>query len=81
MAIITGSSRGLGRAMAVALAEEGAHVVINGRNQDTNETAQLIRSRGKEALAVIGDVAKEEDVSRLVGETLKAFGTLRPKGS
>jgi len=52
-AIITGSSRGLGRAMAVALAEEGAQVVINGRNQDTNETAQLIRSRGREALAVI----------------------------
>ena len=75
-AIITGSSRGLGRAMAFALAAEGAQVVINGRNRDTDETAQLIRSQGKEALAVIGDVAKEADVARLFDETLKSYGTV-----
>ena len=75
-AIITGSSRGIGRAMAVACAQEGARVVVNGRNEDTRETARLISAKGGEALAVLGDVAKEEDVSRLVEETLKAFGTV-----
>lgn len=75
-AIITGSSRGLGRAMAIAMAEEGARVVVKGRNEDTKENARLIQAKGKEALAVIGDVAKEEDVSRLMDETLKAFWTV-----
>ena len=51
-------------------------MVVNGRNEDTRETARLISAKGGEALAVLGDVAKEEDVSRLVEETLKAFGTV-----
>ena len=75
-AIVTGSSRGIGRAIALACAQEGARVVVNGRNEDTKETARMILSRGREALAVIGDVTKEEDVSRLVDETLQAFGTV-----
>lgn len=76
VAIVTGSSRGIGRAIALACAQEGARVVVNGRNEDTKETARMILSGGGEALAVMGDVAREEDVSRLVDETLRAFGTV-----
>ena len=76
-AIVTGSSRGIGRAIALALAAEGAKVAVNGRNQeDTKMVAELIRSRGGEAVAIVGDVTREEDVTRLVNETLGTFGTV-----
>ena len=76
-AIVTGSSRGIGRAIALALAAEGARVAVNGRNQeDTKMVAELIRSRGGEAVAIVGDVTREEDVTRLVNETLGTFGTV-----
>ena len=58
-AIVTGSSRGIGRAIALALASEGARVVANGRNEDTKMVAELIRTRGGEAVAVPGDVTRE----------------------
>lgn len=76
-AIVTGSSRGIGRAIALAFATEGAKVAVNGRNQeDTKMVAELIRSRGGEAVAIVGDVTREEDVTRLVNETLGTFGTV-----
>lgn len=75
-AIVTGSSRGIGRAIALALASEGARVVANGRNEDTKMVAELIRTRGGEAVAVPGDVTREEDVTRLINETLGTFGTV-----
>ena len=76
-AIVTGSSRGIGRAIALAFATEGAKVAVNGRNQeDTKMVAELIRSRGGEAVAIVGDVTREEEVTRLVNETLGTFGTV-----
>ena len=76
-AIVTGSSRGIGRAIALTFATEGAKVAVNGRNQeDTKMVAELIRSRGGEAVAIVGDVTREEDVTRLVNETLGTFGTV-----
>jgi 3-oxoacyl-[acyl-carrier protein] reductase len=75
VAIITGSSRGLGKASAVALAREGARVVLNGRTEDTlNQAAEEIRAAGGTATAVVADVATEDGCQKLVDEALSAFG-------
>src|SRR4051812_16820650 len=75
VAIVTGSSRGIGRGVAERLAAEGARVVVNGRQQDTIEpVAQALRDKGGQAIAVAGDVGIAADVDRLFDETLRAFG-------
>ncbi|MHB1416316.1 MAG: SDR family NAD(P)-dependent oxidoreductase [Chloroflexota bacterium] len=77
VAIVTGSSRGIGRGIAERLAAEGAKVVVNSRHQaDVEEAAEALRTKGAEALAVAGDVGKREDVDHLFGEALRAFGTV-----
>lgn len=69
--IVTGGSSGIGRATALALAREGAHVALGARNEDAlQETAQAIRALGREALVVPTDVTRQEQVERLVAETL-----------
>jgi 3-oxoacyl-[acyl-carrier protein] reductase len=77
VAIVTGSSRGIGRGIAMRLAREGMKVVINSRTVLKVEatTAELI-AVGAEAIAVPGDVGKVEDVDRLFTETVTAFGTV-----
>ena len=77
-AIVTGASRGIGRAVALALAEEGANVVINfaGNEGAASETAALCQEYGVQTLLVRGDVAVSEDCNRLVEETVKTFGTV-----
>lgn len=77
-AIVTGASRGIGRAAALALAEKGADVVINfaGNEAAAEETASLCQAHGVKTLLVRGDVASSEDCNRIVDETLKAFGTV-----
>jgi NAD(P)-dependent dehydrogenase (short-subunit alcohol dehydrogenase family) len=75
-AVVTGSSRGIGRAIALALAREGANVVVNGRREDVHAVAEEIRTAGGNAVSVIADVAAEEDVGRMVEETLRAFGSI-----
>lgn len=75
VAIVTGSSRGIGRGIAERLAAEGSRVVVNGRRWETAETtAQELRSRGAEALAVAADVGYREEVDKLFEETARAFG-------
>ncbi len=75
-AIVTGSSRGIGRAIALAMAKEGAQVVVNGRNKDAEAVAEAIHSSGGKALAIIADVTKELDAQRLADDTLAAFGSI-----
>ncbi len=76
VAIVTGASRGLGKAAAIALAGAGAKVVVNyaGSSALAEETAAFIRSQGGEAMALQADVSNAEDVERLVSETLSKFG-------
>jgi len=73
-AIITGGSRGIGRAIALAFAREGAKIAIISRTQARNkEVVKQILASGGEAIAVEADVSKKEDVDRMVKQTLDAF--------
>jgi len=77
VALITGASSGLGQATAVAMAAEGARVVVAGRRlEDLEKTASLITTSGGVAIPCKTDVAKSEDVARLVAFTVRQFGKL-----
>ncbi|MFA7503160.1 MAG: SDR family oxidoreductase [Burkholderiaceae bacterium] len=75
VAIITGASQGIGLATAERLAAEGARVVLCARGQEgLDRVAAMIRDAGGEALPVVADVSSAEDLNRLVGATVHAFG-------
>jgi 3-oxoacyl-[acyl-carrier protein] reductase len=75
VAIVTGSSRGIGRAVALEFAREGAKVVVNYLESQTQarEVVREIERTGSEAIAVRADVSHSEDVKALVNAALKAF--------
>ena len=67
VAIVTGASRGIGRAIALALVAQGAKVVASARNAEAlDKLVAEIEGRGGEATAVAGDVALESDAARLI---------------
>ena len=73
--VVTGSSRGLGRAVAVEMAKAGAQVVINGTNAEAlAETAALIAASGGEAVGVVGSVADSQVCATLVRTCVEIFG-------
>lgn len=75
--LITGASQGLGRALALAFAGEGARVVVNARSEDSvRPVAEEAESAGAEVLAVAADVSKAADVEGLVRETVERFGRI-----
>ncbi len=75
--IVTGSSRGIGRAIALGLAAEGCRVTVTGRREEElQSTAVEIRARGVEALAVSGDLTLADEVRRVVEETAATFGRI-----
>lgn len=80
VALITGGDSGIGRAVAVHFAAEGANVVINflsgNETADVEETLAAIRAQGADGLAVQGDVSKEEVCIQLVARCLAHFGRL-----
>lgn len=77
-AIVTGGGTGIGRAIAFALAREGASVCVCGRTESTiDETANLIQDSGGKALAIPADVSREENVSDLVERTRSKFGFIQ----
>ena len=78
VAIVTGSSQGIGRGIAMKLAESGADVVINYRKNDemAGGVAERIRSLGRKALTIRADVSESADVDRMVLKTLESFGKI-----
>ena len=77
IAIVTGSSGGIGKAIALKFAEEGARVVVAARRQHLCEqTVKQIREKGGEAMAIQTDVTDEAQVDRLITETVKRYGRL-----
>ena len=78
IALVTGSSRGVGRAVALGFAKEGAKVVVNYTSNENaaNEVVDAIQSIGSEAVAVKADVAQKKDVEGLVGAAVDTFGKI-----
>src|SRR4051794_38061165 len=77
IAIVTGAARGIGRAVALGFAREGATVVIADlRAGLAEQTAEEIRESGGEALAVETDVTSQTDLDQLVAATLDRFGRI-----
>ena len=78
VAVVTGSSRGLGRAIAVKLAGLGARIVVNYRdNQDAaEETLRLVREAGGEAIVVQADVSIHSEADKLIQSAVDRFGQL-----
>jgi 3-oxoacyl-[acyl-carrier protein] reductase len=77
VAIVTGSTRGIGRATAVRFASEGARVIITGRTEDAGlEVEAEIRAAGDEATFVRTDLAREDDVVAMVQAAVDRYGSL-----
>jgi len=76
VAVVTGSSRGIGRAIALKLASLGAKVVVNYRANESaaNEVVEQIRAQGGEAIAVQADVSAFDQAQKLVKAALEAYG-------
>ena len=77
VALVTGGGRGIGRAVALALAGEGAHLAICGRTQDTlDQTAADIRAAGVECWPIRADVTRLADVQNFIDQAAKAAGRI-----
>ena len=77
VAIITGASSGIGRATAIALAKDGVRVVIAARRaNESKETLQLVKEAGGDGIFIKTDVAREDEVKKLVEFTVEKYGKL-----
>ena len=77
-AVVTGASRGVGRAVALAFAREGADVIVNYASNEAaaREVVQAIEKMGRKAVMIRGDVAKKEEAQAVVGAAKEHFGRL-----
>ena len=74
VAIITGAGRGIGKAIALGFAEQGAHIVSAARTEsEVKEVAEKVRELGRESLGIACDVTDEDQVKNLVQQTLDKF--------
>jgi 3-oxoacyl-[acyl-carrier protein] reductase len=77
-AVVTGGGRGVGRALCVAFAKEGANVVVNyaGNEKAAKEVVGMVEALGRKAVAVQGDVAKWEDAQKIIDACVQTFGAI-----
>ena len=77
-ALITGADSGIGRAVALAFAREGADVLISylDEGEDAQETVRVVRAAGRKAVAVAGDISQEVHCQQLVQRAIQEFGKL-----
>ncbi|KYF68092.1 NAD(P)-dependent oxidoreductase [Sorangium cellulosum] len=78
VALITGGDSGIGRAVALAFAREGAHVAIAylSEHEDAKETARAVKEAGREAITIPGDLADEAHCRKVIEETARKFGRI-----
>lgn len=77
VAVVTGASKGIGRAIGEAFGREGCHVVLAARNRDDlSATVADMRAKGYDVLGIPADVGVESDVSRLMAEAARITGTI-----
>ena len=77
VAVVTGSSRGMGRAIAIRFAEHGADVVVTGRDvEKLEDVANEVKQRGRRALVVTADLLNPDEADRPVTAAVEAFGKL-----
>lgn len=78
VALITGSSRGIGRAIALRFAKEGAKIIINYKNSEAKakKLVEEIKTLGSDALAIKCNVSRENEVTSMVEKTIKTFGKI-----
>lgn len=77
-AVVTGGGRGVGRAISLAFAKEGANVIVNyaGNEKTANEVVEMIKGMGRKAVATKGDVGNEADAQRVVEVCVQNFGSI-----
>jgi len=76
VALVTGASAGLGRAIAIGLAEAGADVACHGNSRSPEATCEAVAKIGRAAFAVTGDLAESATPQKLIDETLNRFGRI-----
>lgn len=75
--VVTGSSRGIGKEIALNFAQDGASVVVSGRNMESLKSVQAeIEKNGLKCLPIVADVAKVEDAANLIKQTIETFGKI-----
>ncbi|MFC0604791.1 SDR family oxidoreductase [Winogradskyella pulchriflava] len=76
--IVTGSSKGIGKEVAILLAKNGATVIVNysSSEEEAHDTAEIIKTNGGIAITIKADVSKKEEVTHLFDETIKVFGKI-----
>ncbi|MCJ7704577.1 MAG: glucose 1-dehydrogenase [Desulfobacterales bacterium] len=77
VALITGSTRGIGKEFAIGFAKEGAEVIVNGRNlEKAKAVAEEIKKLGVKSMAIGADVSLSQDVTRMVEEAIQSLGRI-----
>lgn len=77
VALVTGAGQGIGRAIALAFAKEGADIAVNAMHKETSEaTVEDLRKLGRRAVSIPADVSLPDEVDRMVGKVLDTFGKI-----
>ena len=76
--LVTGSSRGIGRSIAVQFAKEGAQVIVNYKNSQKEAEAitEILSSYGTDCICIKADISKEDDVKRMIEQIIDKYGRI-----